>query len=457
MPIKETFTQTLEHSLTVLDMKQNIPFVFQVPKETTHLSFDFTYAPIRVAGILNLLTLTVFDPNGWRGEGHRHNAPYQITIGEDQSSPGFLPGPIPPGQWTVVVNTHMIMPGQPVTFQLSIQGTNQPLHSAPPPPPTAQTALRGPGWYRGDLHTHTMHSDGHWDVSNLVADARQRNLDFITLSDHNTISGLKEMRSTRANGLLTMGGMELTTFWGHALTLGLHDWVDWRVQPGARGMDQIYHEVTGRGGLFIIAHPMAQGDPQCTGCDWRYTEVLPGPARVVEIWNDDWRSESNNEDGLKLAFDWLDQGYRLSLTAGTDRHGGRSAERIYGFNVVYAQELSEQAILQAVRAGHLYLSAGPTLELIANSDHEHAMMGDVLKPAAHRPIQLAARWKDCPPGAQLDLLVDGKLHERLKPPEEGSATWSLQGEPPHWALITLRDSTGSMLALTNPIYFDGRS
>ena len=39
----------------------------------------------------------------------------------------------------------------------------------------------------------------------------------------------------------------------------------------------------------------------------------------------------------------------------------------YGFDVVYADDLSEQAILSAVRAGHLYLSAAPRLELHASS------------------------------------------------------------------------------------------
>ncbi len=30
----------------------------------------------------------------------------------------------------------------------------------------------GPGWYRGDLHAHTLHSDGDWDVAGLIAFAR---------------------------------------------------------------------------------------------------------------------------------------------------------------------------------------------------------------------------------------------------------------------------------------------
>src|SRR5512133_1190750 len=149
----------------------------------------------------------------------------------------------------------------------------------------------------------------------MVAYARSRRLDFATLRDHNTVSGLGEMDAACADDLLTMGGMELTTFRGHALALGLRDWIDWRTD-GERTMDQVAAEVAARGGLLIIAHPLALGDPYCSGCDWRFAEVMPGPARAVEVWNGDWDSESNNEAGLRLAFDWLNTGRRLALTAG---------------------------------------------------------------------------------------------------------------------------------------------
>ncbi|MEZ4662801.1 MAG: hypothetical protein R2911_35070 [Caldilineaceae bacterium] len=37
-------------------------------------------------------------------------------------------------------------------------------------------------------------------------------LDFIALTDHNTVSPLAEMAQLGGDGLLTMGGQELTTF-----------------------------------------------------------------------------------------------------------------------------------------------------------------------------------------------------------------------------------------------------
>ena len=83
---------------------------------------------------------------------------------------------------------------------------------------SAGLAPRGPGWYRGDLHSHSNHSDaGQRTVAELVEAARGAGLDFVFLTDHNTISGLPEMDASTTPELLAAGGIELTTFWGHAL------------------------------------------------------------------------------------------------------------------------------------------------------------------------------------------------------------------------------------------------
>ncbi|MEZ4637320.1 MAG: hypothetical protein R2856_20585 [Caldilineaceae bacterium] len=66
-------------------------------------------------------------------------------------------------------------------------------------------------------------------MADLVAAAGNMGLDFITLTDHNTVSPLGEMAQMGGDGLLTLGGMELTTFWGHAVCLGTSAWIDWRV------------------------------------------------------------------------------------------------------------------------------------------------------------------------------------------------------------------------------------
>jgi len=466
----ETFKILIERTLTDHDSKHHIPFTVAVPPGTTCLRIRFTYAPQVVDGINNLLTLTLFDPSGWRGAGHRQCEVHLIEIAAGHASPGFLPGAIqpsggsPPHVWIVVVDAHLVMPGPPCTLRLEVTGTDEPPDSPAPHWRPGRTASRAPGWYRGDLHAHTIHSDAAWDVPDLAAFARAHRLDFVTLTDHNTVSGLAQMDSCGSDDLLVMGGLELTTFWGHALALGGRDWIDWRTSPGGRGMDEIEHAVTARGGLFVIAHPGSIGDPYCTGCDWKYPTLMPGAAQAVEVWNGDWAGDSNNEVSFRLACDWLNQGHRLALTAGTDAHGENTQDsysgfNLVGFNIVFASDLSESEILKAIRAGHLYLSSGPRLELEVETAGKTVRMGDTLAVKSSALVKCTARWDGNPPDARLDLIVDGVSQASIPAAAGGSWNWEFVAGQAHWCLLTLRDAAaattvaGRMLALTNPVYF----
>jgi hypothetical protein len=264
------------------------------------------------------------------------------------------------------------------------------------------------------------------------------------------------MDALSSTNLLTMGGMELTTFWGHALALGLREWVGWSTGEGARTMEQIAAEVEARGGVFIIGHPAHVGDPYCTGCQWVYPTMMPGNAHVVEAWNMKWSGESRNDDALNLIYGWLNQGHRLAFTSGTDNHGRNPNATHLAFNVVYADDLSEREILRAIRAGHSYLSSGARLDLTATSGDASALMGDALKVARAATVHVTAGWDDSPPAAELALIVDGVAKEKREVAANGSQAWELKGEDARWCLLTLRSSDQTMLAMTNPIYFDGR-
>lgn len=438
---------TFDAVIQPAQIKQHVPLRFEVPDQIEQLEITLDYEPHQVDGRSNLLTLTVFDPHRVRGEGHKMEPHQTVTLSLNQATPGYIAGEIPAGEWLIVINTHMVL--APVRYRLQIvwsAGETSAVRAASLP---ASTAPRGAGWYRGDLHAHTVHSDAHWDVPDLIAYARQQRLDFVTLSDHNTVSGLAQMDSFSAGDLLTLGGLELTTYYGHALALGVRTWIDWRVQASTRTMTGILQEVEAQGGLFIIAHPMALGDPVCTGCDWQYTDVMPGAARCVEIWNSPWDEPgSRNDLALHLWYQWLNQGYRMVATTGSDIHGLPPQVTTYGRDVVYAQALSERAILAAVRQGHLYLSAGPRLELKAQSlNGAVGMMGDCLN-SAH--AQLTVNWSDVPDGSSLHWITNGEVRQALPCSGAGSAEFPLHGD--QWALVELRDARQGMLAITNPIF-----
>jgi hypothetical protein len=443
-----------EGALTVRDAKRHISHDFTVPDGVTRLALYFACEPVAAQGLDNMLTLTLFDSHGFRGARHCGGARHNVAIGVRAATPGYLPGPVPAGEWRVQIDTHRILPGAPLHYTLDvvIGVADEPVAAPITPQGRAGAVVRNEtGWYRGDLHSHTNHSDaGDRTVSDLITAAKGVGLDFLFLTDHNTISPLAEIDARADSGLLTAGGMELTTFWGHALVLGTRQWIDWRFRPGDGMINRLATETYARGELFIVAHPGSAGDPYCTGCAWRFGEMMPGAARVVEIWNGPWAGDSNNELALALYYDWLNQGRRLVATAGSDTHSTADYAAGPGFNVVYAEELSEAALLRAIAAGHLYLSSGPQLSLEARTQDESCcMMGDTVTQAATVSVQ----WGRAPSGATLRVLANGQLLHQQVAGEAGRFTYDMTPGDADWLIAEVRSESGVLLAITNPLFW----
>jgi hypothetical protein len=66
----------------------------------------------------NLITVSVDDPEGYRGACHRHDPEQLLYLAERDSSPGLTKGKLIAGQWSVTLSFHAI-----VTEQCSYQLT----------------------------------------------------------------------------------------------------------------------------------------------------------------------------------------------------------------------------------------------------------------------------------------------------------------------------------------------
>jgi hypothetical protein len=443
-------TLQFDGELTQADHKQHTPLRFTVPEGVGRLDCRFEWGPYRAEGALfdNLLTLSLFGPNGARGV--RHNCGYELSffVEAGQATPGYQRGVIEPGEWMVTIDGFRILGPDPIRYRLSVVFSDAAAHEAFPLPPPA-VPDRGAGWYKGDLHAHSDHSDASWTVAEWAAWARRRGLDFAVLSDHNTVSQHEDALGHGGADLLVIGGNELTTHYGHALTVGLTDWQEWRAGswPGVT-MPDIANDVMGKGGLFVIAHPEAPGDPACTGCHWDFADMRPGPARLVEIWNGGPWSDYN-EDGLALYRSWLDQGHRLRATAGTDIHGPTDDAVLMGFNHVFADQFTKEALLAAVERGENYLSSGPSLVLLAfGEDGATAPMGGELANAnravvnwngADGPLTLRIVCGTSAVRFESEVAAEGRLELPLSPRD-------------HWIMAELRDADGHIRAVTNPIF-----
>jgi hypothetical protein len=149
-----------------------------------------------------------------------------------------------------------------VRYRVTVTASDTELLPAPPPPapsladrPRRRTLPAGPGlrWLAGDLHSHTVHSDGELTVSELAVLAVERGLDFLAVTDHNTVSHHLELPdAARRYGIILLPGQEVTTDGGHAGAFGDVGWVDFRAEPDA------WLEATeARGGLLSVNHPFA--------------------------------------------------------------------------------------------------------------------------------------------------------------------------------------------------------
>jgi hypothetical protein len=282
-------------------------------------------------------------------------------------------------------------------------------------------------------------------VPDLVQFARDQKWDFVSLTDHNTVSGLPQHESLAGDDLLTMGGLELTTYYGHAVVQGTRNWFEWRIDTEEKlTMPEIAQRVLDSGALFITAHPMAPGDPECSGCHWEFED----------IWNGAWRP--HNQLALDFFYQWLNEGHRLVATSGSDMHGIPTQEYPLGaVNVVYADELSEAAILQAIRKGHSYLSTGPELLLTGRSQSGvEVMVGDKLPDEA---ATIQVRWSGANEGDVLRFIVDGRAQEEKTVGASGEALWNFAPNQAKWCTVELRNPQKQMLAITNPIFFAGHS
>lgn len=444
-------TQTFTGTLTAADHKRHVAIPFDVPEGTTKLSGRFTTTPKRATGALfdNMVCLTVFAPDG--GRGARHNNPDRdFVLTEVSATPGYLPGPILAGRWQVVMDCFRILGPEPITWTLEITCDDDTI-AAPPPRPARIVPAKGPGWYRGDLHAHSFHSDGTWTPAELIAFARANKLDFMSLTDHNTVSALPEFLALSDVDLLTIGGAELTTHYGHFVAHGIRAWQEWRAvsMPGVT-MPAILQEIEAKGGFGIIAHPRAPGDPACTGCRWDYADMMPGPAKLVEIWNGPW--SDYNEEGLALFRTWLDAGHKLRATAGSDTHRPDSLEKANGFNTVRADSLTETAVYAALQAGRNVLSSGPMLTLdLARQDGTVAGLGETL---AGRPAEARLGWTTTEP-LDLVLVTTGTVRAVLGRADGTGTSGHAMTAPAGsgWAMAELRGADGRLHAVTNPIWW----
>ena len=103
-----------------------------------------------------------------------------------------------------------------------------------------------------DSHIHSEYSpDSSSRIDDILKRAKERNIDVIAISDHNTTDGTSEvLRKTRNTDILAIPSIEISSSDGHILGFGCEETIPSNLSPPDT-IDRI-HDL---GGLAIVPHP----------------------------------------------------------------------------------------------------------------------------------------------------------------------------------------------------------
>lgn len=421
----------------------------------------------------------LFDPRGAAYQSHGFRGVYgserhDFWVSARDAAPGFLPGPIAAGIWTLVIPVFRSLPATDLEVTVGLR--RGPAVAPLAPAPVPELVRDAPGWYRGDLHVHsTASSDASSSGSALAPEAwgehaRRAGLDFVALTDHNVVAQNRALAGAPGDGVLLLGGEEMTNWsHGHATVAGLgtDDWLDWRQRPRSLRLGRHEARITDLlrtaeelGAYVAAAHPLQ------LLVTWQF--FAEARTHGIEVWN----GHFSPTDAAAVAR-WdalLRRGQRIAAAGGSDLHGLDNPAGVAAgmpTTVVHAEALSRRAVVAALRAGRSYLTrrpGGPRVVVWAQgADGVRRIMGETVSGRRGAAVPVGATVRGGA-GLRLLLIADGRvlLRRRLRGDDETVTTTlrigdalslraELHGRPSFDPLHPLAGRL-DMEALTNPVY-----
>lgn len=233
---------------------------------------------------------------------------------------------------------------------------------------------RGPRWFKTNLHSHTINSDGDSTPYDLFAWYRRNGWNVLVITDHNILTDTAPMQANGELGALVIQGEEITNEKNvHVNGIGVHTFV-----PPATGtiteiLQTCIDRIRAAGGIPLINHP-----------NWKFTigvkDLLPlkntGLLEIMSGYNlMNEYGDGRDVPSMEEAWDQLlTSGVRFWAVAVDDTHNLRQEFLPNRGNPgqawvwVRAEALTEQAILSALSSGDFYASTGVELtELTATA------------------------------------------------------------------------------------------
>ncbi len=378
---------------------------------------------------INIIDLGLIGPDGVQ-VGASGSDKLSIFISETAATPGYHPCTLVPGEWQIIVGAYKVASeGVNIVYQMSFT----PKH------------LR---LFKGDLHTHTLASDGVLQVDELAQHARRNGLDYLAITDHNQMVSASAL--PQIQGLTLIPGIEWTHYQGHANFLGVDQPYD---EPFfANTLAEVlarFESARSHGAFICINHPC---DPVCPFL----FDLDALPYDCLEVWNGPMRGSNLQAVGLWHAM--LVSGKKVPICGGSDYHRDSLLLFTGGpTTCVYAMSASPSDILSALKNGHAYITysvTGPTLELTAGD----SMLGESVDFSKVKELEFNVGGLIA--GDVVQVVISSGSIPLLKAETEGCMRGGYTMPAPGFARIEILRSFLPGLPLlpaliSNPIYFVG--
>lgn len=186
-------------------------------------------------------------------------------------------------------------------------------------------------WKSIELHNHTVESDGSMTVTGLVRFLASNNIRSFSLTDHNTISGWRQLpeavREISPDSEFICG-YELTSYFGHMLCQNIDSYIPWD-DIDADCADPLFQRVHEAGGLAGPAHPCSIPFPFSTGMRWSMRIHDHSLIDFIEIINNAHPMIPDNKSAILWWEDLIFQGYHIAATSGLDLHQPQLPDHLF--------------------------------------------------------------------------------------------------------------------------------
>ncbi|MCL0052489.1 CehA/McbA family metallohydrolase [Peptococcaceae bacterium] len=359
------------------------------------------------------------------------------------------------------------------------------------------------GWFSGDPHFQTLHSDGRDTPAEMARAAIGNGLDFAVITDHNTIDGWEEWLEQRTDRFLPIVGEEATTgslivhrSWGHHLVVGTSTLDGGATVPyipvilkgilspymfhSAEQVQRLIDLTHEQGGVFAVSHPMAPV-PWLTFSGW--AEIRNFDA--IEVWNGFeagphtpsfyWGNVLWNANTMatQVWFEFLNAGNRIAAWGASDSHDAPGLTGLMGTWVgkptywrntlgnartyVHAGELEPRKIKDALRDGRAFITSGFGPLLLVESGGKGP--GEIVRVGADGKVPLNIKVLSnqlLPAHPQAIRIIEGgEVVEELptRRAKEMEVSTTIRIEEDSWVVVQVFGRYPTM-AMTNAIYLD---